>query len=165
MRTLVATLLGGVVGGLALGAVVGYGLEAIDELRGASDAAGATFRSLTILAVALMAAALGTFVGAAAALTYAFRDAPGRQRLVTALTVLVAGPVLVALASIGFGQIDPDLSLPPVWVVVLLPTAALLGRWLATRTRVGRGAVRGEQQHHERNREQRLSGGAYDPPA
>ena len=128
LRTIAAALCGGALGAVVFFLVVG---QAVWVLM--SDEPDAT-RGLAGVGAAVVAAGIGAFAGAATALGFAFRRASARERLVTVITVLIAGPPLFALAAITFAQIDDALSLPPVWLAIAVPGTALLGRWLATRT-------------------------------
>jgi 4-amino-4-deoxy-L-arabinose transferase-like glycosyltransferase len=116
VRAVVVTVVGGVVGGLVLAAIGGYGAEALLE-TGAGGLAGLLYAVIGLL--------VGATLGAAAAVALAFRGAEDRRRGVTVLAVLVGG-LLWAVAW----WLEPAL----IWAgVVVLPAAALAGRVIATR--------------------------------
>lgn len=117
VRTVVATVLGGVAGGLLLAVVAGYGAEALLEPR-----AGGGLEALLYAFVGFL---VGATLGAAAAVAVAFRGAAPRGRGVTVLAVLVGG-LLWAVAWWA----EPVL----IWAgIFVLPAAALVGRAVATR--------------------------------
>lgn len=115
-RTVAATVVGGLVGGLALAAVVGYGSEAVLE----PEADG-----LVALLYAMLGLMVGATLGAAVALALVFRGAPADERRATVLSVVVAG----VLWGVAWVVVPPLL-----WAgIVILPAGALVGRWLTTR--------------------------------
>ena len=116
-RAVGATVLGGLVGGLGLGVVVGYSAEALVE-----PGAGG---GLEALLYAFVGSVVGATLGAAGAVALAFRGARTHGRGVTVLAVL-AGGLLWAIAW----WMEPVL----IWAgIVVLPTAALVGRAIAIR--------------------------------
>lgn len=122
VRTVVATLLGGAAGAVA----VGYAAALLAEATGAAN-------GLAAVGVAVVAAGAGVIVGAALGLWVAFGDAPRSERRTTVVTVLLAGPVLFGGLAAGLAQITRLLSVPQLHLVVALLATALAGRWLATR--------------------------------
>ncbi|MCZ2839766.1 hypothetical protein [Modestobacter sp. VKM Ac-2985] len=117
VRAVVATVLGGLVGGLGLAALVGHGAQALAE-----PGAGG---GLEALLYAFVGFVVGATLGAAGALAWAFRGERTRGRGVTVLTVL-AGGLFWAVAW----WLEPVL----IWAgIVVLPAAALVGRAIATR--------------------------------
>ena len=118
VRTVVGALGGGVVGLLLLGAVVGYLIGPMLDLEG-----------LATLLPPLLGGIVGAVLGASFGLAFAFRDEPGRRQVITVLTVLL--PALVLLAGAAAEVIDV-MVVHPLALAVLLPTLALLGRFLAT---------------------------------
>lgn len=123
VRTVLSALVGAVVG--AVLAFYAGGVIASPLMSG---------RGMAVLAIGLLVAALGSVAGAAVAVGLALRNAPGRH--VTVVTVLVGGLVGVA----GSSLINPAYAIPVA--AVLLPTTALLGRWLAIRKQAGGGHER-----------------------
>lgn len=124
-RTVLAALVGGTIGALALGFATGQIIASI-----ADDASG----GLVALAGATLAAGAGTFLGGAAALVVAFRDEPVRARVVTAATTVVLGPVLAVALALGGDQVAPSLVRPPILpLAVAVVLSAIAGRWLAVR--------------------------------
>lgn len=126
VRTVVATLLGGGVTGVAVFFLV----------RG-DPAAGEVARQIES-AVAGNAGYVTGFVGAAAALGYAFRDEDASGRWTTIVAVIVSAPLLLAatLATPLRVDLNPVQAAP-----VVAPVAALVGRWIAVRRASG-GDVR-----------------------
>ncbi|MFO7777326.1 MAG: hypothetical protein R6V28_03130 [Nitriliruptoraceae bacterium] len=119
VRTIGASLGGGVVGLVLLGAVVGYLIGPMLDLQG-----------LATLLPPLLGGIVGAVLGASFGLAFAFRDEPRRQQLITVLTVLL--PALVLLAGAAAEVVDV-MVVHPLTLAVLLPILALLGRFLATR--------------------------------
>jgi uncharacterized membrane protein YeaQ/YmgE (transglycosylase-associated protein family) len=117
-RTVAATLGGGVVGLLLLGAVAGYLIGPMLDLQG-----------LATLLPPLVGGIVGAVLGASLGLAFAFRDEPGRRQLVTVLTVLLPASVLLAGAA---AEVIDVMVVHPLTLAVLLPILALLGRGLAT---------------------------------
>lgn len=122
-RAVVATLLGGVIGAFGIGYVTGWLAEATRAATG-----------LAAVGIAVVAGGLGALVGAGTALWLAFRDEPGRERLVTVVTMLGAGLALFAVLQGGLANLDPSLSLPPVHLAFGLAGGAVIGRVLARRS-------------------------------
>lgn len=117
VRAILAAFVGGVVGGLALAMVVGYGADALLEPQGGGG--------LEALLHAFVGFVVGATLGAAAAAALAFRDENAHGRGMTVLAVLVGG----ALWAIAW-WLEPVL----IWAgPVVLPAAALVGRVIATR--------------------------------
>ncbi|MCD9625646.1 hypothetical protein [Rhabdothermincola salaria] len=87
----------------------------------------------------IVAAVLGALGGVSVAMAIELRDRPLRSRGTTILTVLVVGPPLCALVAWGiaqtelFGEVDTR-HLFVVWIGIVLPATALLGRWFSSRT-------------------------------
>lgn len=139
VRTVAATLGGGVVGLLLLGAIVGYLIGPMLDLQG-----------LATLLPPLLGGIVGAVLGASFGLAFAFRDEPRRPQLTTVLTVLLPASVLLAGAA---GEVIDVMVVHPLALAVLLPLLALLGRFLATRG------------NHDRDgAEQRPGGSPVSPP-
>lgn len=139
VRTVAATLGGGVVGLLLLGAIVGYLIGPMLDLQG-----------LATLLPPLLGGIVGAVPGASFGLAFAFRDEPRRPQLTTVLTVLLPASVLLAGAA---GEVIDVMVVHPLALAVLLPLLALLGRFLATRG------------NHDRDgAEQRPGGSPVSPP-
>jgi hypothetical protein len=119
VRTVVATLAGGVAGLLVLGAVGGLLIGPMMDLQG-----------LATLAPPLMGGTVGAVLGASSGLAIALRDEPRRQQLITVLMVLL--PVAALLGGAALDMIDV-MAVHPLTLAVLLPALALLGRFFATR--------------------------------
>lgn len=136
VATVLGALGGGAAGAVGFGLAAGYGASGL--LPGPSDTV-----AWQALGFAIVAAGIGAFAGAAGALAVLFRREPRRRRLVTVLTVLLAGPPIFLLVAVGAAQISTDLNLPPVWLAVTVPATGLLGRHLATRGSDGTGGRRG----------------------
>ncbi|MDD9205802.1 hypothetical protein PU560_04885 [Georgenia sp. 10Sc9-8] len=124
VRTVLSALVGGAIGAL----VIGYATGQVVSLLGSGE-----HGAWAALGAAVVAAALGAFVGAAVALVLAFRDETARDRRVTALTTLVGGPVLLAAVAALASRIQVDWNVPALWLAVVLPASALIGRRLAVR--------------------------------
>jgi hypothetical protein len=120
IQTLIATIVGGLVGGYLAGIAAGGLLSAVGT-GGLED-----------LATALLAALGGAFVGAAIGVLIVFRDTPVRARLITIATMLVIGPpVAIGLAAAAARAESSPLLLTAV--IVGISGTALLGRWFALR--------------------------------
>lgn len=117
-RTVGATLLGGLVGMIVLGAV-GILIGRQLDLEG-----------LATLLPVLWSAIVGILVGSAVALALAFRDEPTERRSVTVAVVLVPGALLFTGALVDVVDV---MVVHPLTLAVLLPVLALLGRSIATR--------------------------------
>lgn len=116
VRAVVATVLGGLVGGLGLAGVVGYGASLAEPGAGGG---------LETLLYAFVGFVVGATLGAAGAVALVFRGEHTRGRGVTVLAVL-AGGLLWTIAW----WLEPAL----IWAgIVVLPVAALVGRAIATR--------------------------------
>lgn len=140
IRTVAASLGGGVVGLLLVGAIVGYLIGPMLDLQG-----------LATLLPPLLGGIVGAVLGASFGLAFAFRDEPRRQQQITVLTVLL--PALVLLAGAAAEVIDV-MVVHPLTLAVLLPALALLGRFLATR------GERGEHDRDGADQRRRSSGAA-----
>lgn len=119
-RTVVATLLGGIIGmgvGVAVG---GVAIEPMMDVQG-----------LAALLPVLWSSVVGIVLGAGMALVVAFRDEPAEARAVTAGAVLVAGLVLFVAALTDVVDV---MVAHPVTMAVVLPVVALLARLLLVRT-------------------------------
>lgn len=117
VRTVSATVLGGLVGGLGLAVVVGYGAQVLVE-----PGAGGGLEALLYAFVGFM---VGATLGGAGAVALAFRGESPHGRGVTVGAVLAGG----ALWAIAW-WFEPVL----IWAgIVVLPAAALVGRAIATR--------------------------------
>jgi hypothetical protein len=121
VRTVVASLLGGIVGMLVFGAVGGEVVLPLTDLEG-----------LATLLPVLWSGIGGAILGACGGLAIAFRDEPPRNRVVTVLAVLVPAGLLVAGALLDVVDV---MVVHPLVLVVLLPALALLGRSIAIRDR------------------------------
>lgn len=120
-------LLGGVVGGAVVGWTAGQ-VTALVEGGGGSWAA---------LGSAVVGAAVGAFLGAAAALALLARGQPPgtRRRLVVA--TLVGGPLLLVVL-LGIGSVlDADWAPPPLGLALAVAGSALAGRSWAVRSGAG----------------------------
>jgi peptidoglycan/LPS O-acetylase OafA/YrhL len=118
-RTIAASLGGGVIGLLLLGAVMGYVIGPMLDLQG-----------LATLLPPLLGGIVGAVLGASFGLAFAFRDEPRRRRLSTVLTVLLPASVLLAGAA---AEVIDVMVVHPLTLAVLLPALALLGRFVGTR--------------------------------
>ena len=119
-RTVVATVLGGIVGmgaGVAVGDVV---TEPTMDVQG-----------LATLLPVLWSAIVGIVLGAGVALLVAFRDEPARPRALTAGTVVVVG---LAMFLAAFTDVVDVMVAHPVTMAVVLPLVALLARLMVVRT-------------------------------
>lgn len=125
VRTVFSALVGGAVGAAGVGFAAGQAVAAL-----ASDERGAWAG----LAAAIVGAAAGAFAGAALAVALAFRHEPRRSRVVTVLTVLIGGPLLLLLLAAVGNWADRDWFVPPLWLALSVGGSALAGRRLGARS-------------------------------
>ena len=125
VRAVFTALVGGGLGAVGVGFAAG---QAVAALASAERGAWAG------LAAAIVGAAAGAFAGAAVAVALVFRHEPRRARVVTVLTVLVGGPLLLLLLAAVGNWADRDWFVPPLWLALSVGGSALAGRWIAGRS-------------------------------
>ncbi len=127
LPTVIAALLGSIIGGLVFAFVMDRFITPMLASEGMTG--------LAEMVWSLQALNVGIFVGAAVAIAITFRDEPARTRFTPVVLLLLAAALfLVGVLSGALSGAAPWWAIHPLFLLVVSPALALLGRYLAVRS-------------------------------